>query len=365
MKILHVIPQLASGGGERLTVDLCNQLAEMGYDVTLCVLYPLVGTNSFYVNQVAPRVNLISMNKKMGLDLKCIYKITRYIHKTKPDIVHTHLRALTYTAIAELFVVRGVHTVHSEASVEASEWLERVVRKRMFKSGRVKPVTISTESHQSFVDFYGFDAAQINNGRDIPRDLEVTISVKNELSSYRTNEKTRIIVHLAHLDDVKRQVLHARVAKRLYEEGYNFSILFIGANRVPDYTKKVKEIMPPCAHILGEKNNPLEYLKEAGAYALCSRYEGLPISLIEALGVGAVPICMPIGGVPNLVTDGINGILALDLEEESFYYALKRYLEMPQNELEKMKQKAFESYAPYSMTECAKRYVDVYIENAK
>ena len=38
MKIIQIIYSLSSGGAEKFVVDLSNQLAKMGHDVTLCML---------------------------------------------------------------------------------------------------------------------------------------------------------------------------------------------------------------------------------------------------------------------------------------------------------------------------------------
>ena len=118
--------------------------------------------------------------------------------------------------------------------------------------------------------------------------------------------------------------------------------------------------MPPCAHILGERNNPLEYLKEADAFALSSLFEGMPISLLEALAVGAIPVCTPVGGIPNAVTDGDNGFLSADNTESAYYQAMKRFLETDSETLNLMSQKAVKSFAPYSMVECAGKYLQLY-----
>lgn len=106
--------------------------------------------------------------------------------------------------------------------------------------------------------------------------------------------------------DVPREAAYAlaKVTARLYAEGYDFSVLAIGSTSQTDIVEEVKSLKSENFYILGERKNPLEYLKVADAYALCSSYEGLPISLIEALGVGAVPVCTPVGGIVNLVHDG-------------------------------------------------------------
>ena len=360
MKILQIIPTISSGGGERFTVDLCNELAKRGHEVTLCVLFPLEGTYAFYVDDVLQSVRLVSLNKKVGIDIGCIIKTYRFIKSYKPDVVHTHLRAITYVILSIFKKIKFFHTVHNEAHIEAETFIDKVLRNILFKSKLVTPVTISPESRLSFRGFYKMDAPIISNGRNVPSNLDVSKGVKEEIKRYKKNDSTKVIVHLAHLDEVKRQDLLARVARRLYDEGYNFSILFIGAIRIKEYEEKVRSLMPPCAYILGERKNPLEYLKEAGAYALCSKYEGLPISLIEALGVGAIPICMPLGGIPNLVTSGENGLLSVDLEEESYYVLMKKYLDMSDNETRDMRNRAIVSYRPYSMTECAEKYESLY-----
>lgn len=359
MKIIEIVPALASGGGERFVVDLCNELSRE-HEVTLLVLYKLDGIFAFYLPQVNKRVRVVSLNKKPGADIGMFWHLYKFVKKEKPDIIHTHLRAIVYAIIPELFTIHGIHTIHSDAEKEASDKFSKWVRKLLFKTGRVTPITVSQDSYRSFVEFYGMDAIQIDNGRDVPTNLPISNVVKNEIAGYRQNEQTRVIVQLAHLDDVKRQDIMARVANRLYNEGYNFSVLFIGHWYSEAFKQRVEDAMPPCCHILGQRQNPLEYLKEAGAFGLCSRYEGFPISLIEALGVGAIPICTPVGGIVNVIRDGENGLLSDDISEESYYLALKHYLDMTEDQITKMRTKAQQSYAPYSMKECAKKYMEVF-----
>ena len=105
---------------------------------------------------------------------------------------------------------------------------------------------------------------------------------------------------------------------------------------------------------MGERHNPLEYLKSADAFCLCSLYEGLPISLIEALGVGNVPVCTPVGGIINLVKD------SKDTTEEEYYYCLKRFMSLSDSNLKEMKMHAIDSYAPYSMNTCAYNYLQMF-----
>ena len=81
---------------------------------------------------------------------------------------------------------------------------------------------------------------------------------------------------------------------RLKREGYDLTVLFIGGERDAQMTAELRSYNDEAIQLLGELHNPLEYLKMGDAYALCSSYEGMPISLIEAIGVGCVPVCTPV-----------------------------------------------------------------------
>ena len=153
----------------------------------------------------------------------------------------------------------------------------------------------------------------------------------------------------------------AKVAKRLQNEGFDICVLFVGSyTRVPEYTSQIKHEMSSNSVFLGEKSNPLEYLKYGGAFGLCSSVEGLPISLIEALGVGAIPICTPVGGIPDVIIDGYNGFLAKDISENGYYEALKRYLQLTTEESNMISENVKKSYSKYSMKECANHYYDFF-----
>lgn len=360
MKIFEIIPQLSSGGAERFTIDLCNELSTK-HEVTLIVLHS-VEKFGFYADELASNVRLVSMDKRMGFDISLLFRLRRLIKKEKPDVVHTHLNGIVYISLSAAINRRVVycHTVHNTADKESNSFVCRGVRRLLFKTRLSTPITISEESQRSFLDYYGIDAPLIDNGRNVPADLALSASVVDEFKKYRRTDKTRVLVCLARMYPVKRHTLLAKVTARLYAEGYDFTVLAIGSTSQIDIVEEVKSLKSDNFYILGERKNPLEYLKAADAYALCSSYEGLPISLIEALGVGAVPVCTPVGGIVNLVHDGENGILAEGLSEDDYYNAMKRFIDLDDEALCAMSKKAKESYAPFSMTECAQKYVSLF-----
>ena len=363
MRIAEVISNLVSGGAERFVVDLCNEFVELGHEVMLIVFFPLDNKELFfYLPQLDSRVKVVSMNKQLGPDFTLPVRLRKVIRGYKPDIVHTHLVGITYSAFSAIFhgPEKYVHTVHNDAPKEAMGGIESFIRKFLFKRQYSHPVTISKESLQSFREYYKKDADMIVNGRNMPAKIEIEPSIKGEIDSYKNSRTTRVMANIARWTDVKRQDLIARVCKRLELEGYDFAMLLIGATIDKNILQQVQALNCKSVHILGERDYTLQYLSLSDGFCLFSSYEGMPISLIEALGCGAVPVCTPVGGIVNTVHDGVNGILSDGISEDECYTALKRFLDCDSKTLRNMSESAKQSFKPYGMEECALSYIELF-----
>ena len=346
MKIVEIIPHLTSGGAERFTVDLTNELVQR-HEVLLVLFYPLSRTDlHFLLPEVSSRVKVLSLDKHRGLDAGLIHRLARTLRTIDPDIVHCHINAFEYVFMANLlgrWNGRFYYTVHNDAKYDARGLFGGHLRRFAFRRGLMTPVTISAESLFSFSAYYGMDAALIPNGRKL---LRCTMH----------DARKNVLVSLARFTKVKRQDMLARIAKRLQQEGYSFTLQLIGQHQDKDILSAVQSVGCSCVEVVGEVSNPLDYLRRADAFLLCSSHEGMPISLIEAMSEGAIPVCTPVGGVVNMVTDGVSGILSEDSSEDSYYRALIQFLDMPEENKITMRMQAMHAASTYGIETCACRY---------
>lgn len=367
MKIVEILQSLGTGGAERFTVDLCNELAKKN-DVSIITLFPLKDNLAFYKDEVSSQVAIYSINKRLGFDLKAFKNVFNLIKELNPDVVQSHLSGIIYTFLPSLFHRKPlyVHTIHSEASREANVGIVgKYIRKISFRFNNIIPITISQQTLYSFEKYYGYSCPMIFNGRDVDAKIVISDSIKNEIKKYKHSPNTRIIVNLARIFPVKRQQILAKVSKKLQDEGFDFSVLVIGLKYDHHMIEEIEKVNCTCFFMLGEKHNPLEYLKLADAFALCSSMEGMPMSIIEALGVGTIPVCTPVGGIKDIVKNGVNGFLSEDISENSYYRALKNFLLTSNARLHLMEIEALKSYTPYSMIECAANYEKLFEDNLK
>ena len=361
MRILEVIPQLASGGAERMVVDLCNELSKT-QEVFLVVFYdPRV--NDHYANEISEKVNIITLNKTLGFSLSLYKKLYKVIKDVNPNVIHMHLDAINYLWPFALFCsrIKLYMTIHNDAAKEAGGVLGRWVRKLMFKRNKITPITISKVSYSSFVDYYSINNVPIiYNGREILQEIIPSQDVVDEFKNFRASNQTKVIINVASVTYVKQQHILAKVSQRLCDEGWDFHVLFVGRQADSDVVSLIKEINCARVHLLGEKSNPLDYMYLSDAFCLVSSYEGLPISLIEAMSVGIVPLCTPAGGVVDLISDGFNGLLAEDYSEAGIYKLLKSYLTMDDNTIQQMKTNAVSTSREYSIENCVAAHLKLF-----
>ena len=87
MKIIESVPNLNSGGGEKLVVDLSAAFYELGHECKILTLFAPAEGN-ILASQVNPQIRKDHLDKHLGFDIKCLFRFLRYVKKEKPDVVH-------------------------------------------------------------------------------------------------------------------------------------------------------------------------------------------------------------------------------------------------------------------------------------
>lgn len=96
-------------------------------------------------------------------------------------------------------------------------------------------------------------------------------------------------------------------------------------------------------HFQGHQTDMNAVWPNIGVLVLCSRYEGLPMTALEAMARGIPVISTNVGDLDQLIQHGINGYLAESPEMLAEH--LKHWLELPENEQQKVRHCAIEKAA--------------------
>lgn len=327
MKILHIIPDLHGGGAQKFCIDLCNELVHTD-EVTVCSLFD-VEDHMFMARALNPKIELITLNKQLGLDHTIFIKLYHLIQNGGYDVINTHLRALFYASPAIILKRPNTfHTVHNMAHKETNA-KSRLIYRMLFRFFNVTPVGISHEVLRSIQDEYSPNYnLLIENGTKRLKATEQIDTVREEISGYCQNRDTKVFLSIGRIEEQKNHRMLVETFNRLLDEGENVILLIIGDD--PYFQKplltQLKEMSREAIHFLGMKQNIADYLICSDAFCLSSLYEGLPITLLESMSLGVIPICTPAGGIVDVISHRHNGLLSEDISLESFYSQIKLFL---------------------------------------
>lgn len=358
MRILQIIYNLSQGGGERFVVDTCNELVKnKENEVFLLTINANSPQLRHYIDTLSKNVIHKNIGTINGLSLKGIIGVYNAIKEIKPEIVHIHCSTvLIYLPAIFYKKAKYVQTLHTLAGKAISfKWLKGI-QKMLFKKS-IQPITISNICKQSFVDYYQLDnAICIANGRARLAATEKYSSVKKEIEDYKKGKEIPVFIHVARYSHEKNQELLFNTFKRLHDDGKEFLLVVIGANFDKSQYMDLNETN--YIKILGVKQNVGDYLACADYFTLSSLYEGLPLSLLEAMSMGCIPISTPAGGVVDVITDGKNGLLCPTFETEDFYNTVAKIFD---NDFVINKQQIIKGYEEnYTIEVCVSKYYEVY-----
>lgn len=294
MRIVELVPSLEVGGAERMAALMALGLGDAGHEVHVVSLYDPVG--SWIEAELRPRVPVVHLGKRPGLDPRILLPLRRVVRELRPDVVHTHLHALKY-ALAAVPPRKLVHTLHNLAEHEM-EGPTRRLHAIAFRLG-VTPVAIGAAVAASIRRVYGFDPRHvIPNGiplaacRAAP---EARAQVRAELGL----GDGPVFLSVGRLN---RQKNHAGLI-RAFAQVPGAHLLIAGEGEL---RAELEAATGPRVRLLGARKDVPRLLAAADVFVLASRWEGNPLVVMEAMAAGRPVVATAVGCVPELVeADGL------------------------------------------------------------
>lgn len=303
MKVIQIMPEFGLAGAETMCENLCYELKRSEVDVVVVSLYDYHSAITDRLENAG--IKILYLNKKPGLDLSMIPKLRKVFKEEKPDVIHTHRYVMQYAVPASIGMhVKRIHTVHNVAEKEVPENTQKV-NYVFYHSFHVIPVALSKEVRNSISRVYKIPQKKIPviyNGIDltkcIPKD------------SYDVDEKYKIL-HIGRFNGQKNHRMLIEAFNELIKGYPNSELTLIGGGELEIEIKRlVKSLgLTDKVKFEGVTSDVFPYLHKADVFVLPSNYEGMPMTLIEAMGTGLPIIASDVGGVSSMIHTGEDGIL--------------------------------------------------------
>lgn len=300
MKIVEVIPSLSKrAGAEVLVIQLAEVLSRTNEVSVLCLYDGIDKDIENFLDRNG--IDVYFLGKKKGLDFSCARRYRKKIKQIGPDVVHLHLNCfmthfLGFGSKKNSFnVFMTMHTLIEKDFRRMEIGLMKTCQRR----GALHLVGISdliTEDLERF-----FSKERIH-------------TIYNGAKLFHPDEKEPplppfTILNVAAFRAEKNQMLLLKAFERL-GGGRDLRLVFVGDGPERETVERYafeKDMLG--VEFLGQLSDVEPQLHRAHLFCLPSIYEGNPISVIEALSVGLPIIAPRVGGIPDVVEEGVNGLL--------------------------------------------------------
>ncbi len=320
IRVIEILPTLKRAGAENVAVSLACGLATRGFETGVVSLYDS-SPGGLEPDLEQHGIRTWHLGKRRGFDIKIWARLARVLREFAPDVVHTHSYTLRY-ALPVARPAAMIHTVHNLAGKDPDR-LTGAINRLAFRRG-VLPVAVSAEVARSFERMYGFaPAAIIPNGIDMDR-FRRADSRESWRRAHGFTQDDILIASVARLEPQKNpEALIESFARGLGGSSLSH-LLMAGVGSLLESARRRAERrgVGSRVHFLGVSTDVPELLSAADLFALASRWEGSPVSVMEAMAARLPVVAPAVGGVPELVEDGVTGVLVPPENAEALGQAL-------------------------------------------
>ena len=327
-KIVRIISRLNVGGPAIHTVLLSEALNRKGYvDILVCgTVSESEGDMAYFASAKGVRPIVVPELKRdisFKNDLKAFLKLYAIIRKERPDIVHTHAAkagALGRLAALCAGVPVKIHTFHGHifdgyfSPLKAKVFL---AIERFLALFTTRVVTVSDAVRSEIVDTLkvtgGDKCVVVRLGLELGAFLECGKARGAFRAELGVKDDTLLIGIVGRLVPIKNHALFFDAAKMVLERdpGKDIRLVVIGDGELraflEQYAKKAG--IDRSVYFVGWRSELGPVYADLDIVALTSLNEGTPVSLIEAMAAGRPVVATQVGGVEDLISDGVNGYL--------------------------------------------------------
>ncbi len=333
LKVLLMIKGLGVGGAERLLERAIPYLDRSRYDYRVAYLLPWKSALVPAFRMAGIPVYCLGYGRVW--DAAVLARLVRLLRRERIDLVHAHLPLagiLARVARAGGGVRWVVYTEHnvparygwvtrslnaltygwSDAVIAVSQQVAADVR-RYARNGRPRLLTIPNAVDIVLTDNHPADRAAVRREFGWPEDA-------------------RLIVNVANLVPKKGHQYLLAAAQRVLAHDAQARFLVVGNGPLADDLVGEARRLGLDGRLVftGFRPDATRLVAAADLFVLSSLYEGLPVSLLEAMALGRAVIATRVGGIPEVVTHGENGLLVAPGDADGLAAAMLEVLRDPE-----------------------------------
>lgn len=317
LRVMYLVTSMPVGGAETLLVNLIRRMDRYRFAPELCCMKELGPLGEEMQKEVPTFHNMLSSK----YDLRVIPRLTELFAMREIDAV------VTVGAGDKMFWGRlcawlaGVPVVasaiHSTGWPDSINWLNR-----RLTSITDRFIGVAAPHGKHLVDVEGFPQQKVTvipNGIDTDRFVANSQTREQIRREWGVSEETAVCGIVAALRPEKDHPLFLKAAARVVQQAPKSHFVIVGDGPERPAIEALRDELGLQNHVTmtGSRSDIPELLSAMDCFALTSKNEASPVSILEAMSTELPVIAPRVGSIPDAVDDGTNGLLvtASSLEE--------------------------------------------------
>lgn len=327
VRVLHLITELNIGGAQKALARLLAHLDRDRFAPTTACLYAGDGPVADEIRAFSVPVIDLGMTAKWRWD--AFWQLYRLLRRERPTILHTWMFHANIPGRV-LGRLAGVPIVISSEQTMGQEshwryWLNRITDPL---TDRV--VCVSQQVADFVVKKVGIPQRKtvvIPNGIDV-RDFEHLPAKQQVRAALGLPFDQMLIGTVSRLKLVKRLDVLLQAMKSLRD--IYVVIIGDGPERTQLEAMSERAGIASRVHFAGQQDDVRIWLAALDMFVLSSDWEGMPNAVLEAMAAGLPVVATAVGGTPEVVMDGVTGLLVPPRDPGVLAEAIDRLLRDPE-----------------------------------
>lgn len=336
-KILFILTALNGGGAERVLINILRYFDYQSYEVDLCLLF----NEGVFLKDLDKRVHLFTLysttKSKQYWWHRKMYKYIGsnfFLRKKMRNVITRHYDTIVSfvegtSLLFHQFILdkgdRHITWVHTD--FVNNHWTHY-----LYKSGDElrayqqmhEIVFVSKDAQLQFNQlFYGLKIKQcvIYNLIDVQR-------IRDEAEKYIPHKRKFTIVAVGRMVEAKRFDRLINVCAMLKQDNYDVDTWIIGEGLLrTDLEQQLQQLqLQDSVFLLGFKDPPYSYMKQADLFVSTSDVEGYPLVVCEAMVLGLPIVATKITGPMELLENNKYGVI-VEKKEEDIVKAISKMID--------------------------------------
>jgi glycosyltransferase involved in cell wall biosynthesis len=347
VKVIRIVARLNIGGPARHVTMLSRDLVPTGFD-TLLVHGSLAHGEAPLDCPLGDHVRTLQIPElgrevRLFHDFAALIRLVRLVFAEQPDIVHTHTSKAGTLGRAAAFVYNStrprrrrclvVHTFHGHVfHGYFGPFGSLAVRMAERCLGRVtdRVVTISPRQSDDIVNAHRIAPASRVDVVRLGLELDALLALGPGESGLRGElgyqPSDVVFGFVGRLVPIKDPATLVRAFAAVLRRVPNARLVFVGDGELRPAMERLVASMGvgPAVSFLGWRSDICSVHATLDVLTLSSLSEGTPLALIEAMAAGRATIATSAGGTPDVVADGITGLLVPARDPDALAEAMVR-----------------------------------------